>query len=661
MTSRAIGRENEGRVLEALAGVPCASPGELGDAASLPARTLSDVLGRLEARGLLTRTKAKVELTAEGRALATSLPSLAPLGSLDDAADELLPPWHAAWARLMADAVVARHAFPDRPLHPSFVAFGPSRTGKSTAVSFVLSILGLPDTGHVYQTSALTPGELLGRRTPTSGRDWVFEPSPLLDLELLCLDEYADADSDVRRAARKLLQGEAEVIAEGERVAVRPVVAVLFNPPPRSAPLPALLPPGIYRRAFSLDTSSVPDAMTKRSQPLRAFFAARRRRELDVAALLDSSVHQLSEGSVRLIAQLHDGPGHTPVTDAGLELLDPPKLELCALGRSRRWGVETSEDDVAATAAVVLDALTCLETLRGMIHPNWRRGLDRPEWESFLGAAPGAARFAATLRRGVEAQEGIADRIRTTRIARRAESLAVTRQRAELVEGLELARGLTVNLPKQLRPRAAGVREQLRLLARQAGDARSTEALDEIEVLAGPLRNEAASLRAVAARERAQEAAERDASRRDAQRERDEQRQRKDELARRQRAAKAATTRRVKELRKSRTALGRLLTRRMTRKREDVVSTLIAAGAVRMSTARTERIVDPLTIETMFAKALGRPAPAPRHVIAEQSVLVDCAGLTWRLSDVRQWGSPATRLVLERAVESIDQAIARAS
>jgi hypothetical protein len=68
-------------------------------------------LGRLEAAGEIIRSRSRIDFTLAGRAKAAPPAPELPWDALDVASAQLFPQWHAAFARLLADAVFSELNF----------------------------------------------------------------------------------------------------------------------------------------------------------------------------------------------------------------------------------------------------------------------------------------------------------------------------------------------------------------------------------------------------------------------------------------------------------------------------------------------------------------------------------------------------------------------
>ena len=644
------------RIREALSsfGGSC-SPGELYSATGIPQRTVRAGLDRMAKAGEITRSNSTIEFTLAGRANAAPAAPELPWNALDVASSELLPQWQAAFARLLADAVVARCLLPDRKLQPGFIAFGPPKTAKSTTVAFVTRALGIVDSSEEVLLDSLARGELLGRRMAGEGGRQVFEPSPLMGLRLLCLDEFTNADAELRRESRKLLQGEPELLIEGAKVRIGPTLVVLFNPRGKVSPLD-VLPQAIHRRSITLNTAAVGRALRAFDTATDAFYRSPPTPLVDLGRL--SLRHQeLPRAASELLRSAAQDDG--PLEEAGREIWDAPKLELCALGRAARWGVGQDDDLRGAAAGVLIDALTCAETVSGWVLLNWRDGIAANEgaYRKWLGESRGGAEILARVDRGrlerlgAEASAVVARRQATTA------DLETHRFRAELVESLAQASRPIERVPERHRVEARGIREVARRLRERAGEVRSMADLVELAELARPRIVEAEELRRRIELERDQEA-------RNAQAERDRESERRRVEAQiktqaKQAAAEAARQRRahLSTLRTMRGALVGLKGRRKATSPTEVLDKLTEFRVVaHYFEDRTEELpVNP--IGELVAKFRKREiVPVHRAVRYEWIETLD--GRRWPVTAFGQWTDSGPQEALAVAIADLDRHIA---
>lgn len=668
-----------------------ASPADLSRVAGLAPRTVTKHLERLRSAGLVGGSTRLPRLTALGRASALP-PAPVAQGSWDQVIGDLWPPWWAALVRLIADAVVARHLAPERRGHPGFIAYGPPHTFKTAVAEFICAMFALDAGTTVALAPRLAPGEVVGRRRPGPG-GFEFEAVPRTRAPFACLDELADAEPEVRRAAMAYLHGETTLEVEGTPVDLAPVVLVCFNPPERSAD--QVLPAAIWRRCLRLRTDDLPvpsdqarrlDAFTKGPKPAPVGLACLR---LPAPGLPDSSW------------ALIDGDGsrgfYGVLTERGRTWHDRRSLETLALGRAARLGAELG----LSTVAMILDVLTLAETVPDLVAcVDWRPNVDalRSAGAGHPGARETADAYDALVAKRSQAREAVAARRRQDE----AVDLDLLGRRQALMETYAQAARSIERVPAPVREQAAGLRAQLRDLRTRAGDARRAARLDELEALgtrylaaAHDLRRglqaEAEQRRRALDQARAALAglgrlgpaqrAERDrlrealAQAKQADRgafealldrvadgtrslaDRVDQDRRQVRLAKgsaeRQRAverAQAARRRHLEALRR----------RRRTKPGEDVTGALEAAGAVRRVVDEVQESVEPSPASKLGALLVGRPAPAPTWRTVPRTYFVDAAGRSWWPEKLQAWGSPGVDAVIDAALAGRAPALAPA-
>ena len=140
------------------------------------------------------------------------------------------------------------------------------------------------------------------------------------------------------------------------------------------------------------------------------------------------------------------------------------------------------DDDLrGAAAGVLIDALTCAETVSGWVLPDWRDGIAANEgvYRKWLGESRGGSEILARVDRGRRERLGAE---RSAVVARRQATttdLDTLRFRAELVESLAQVSRSIERVPERHRVKARGIREVARRLRERAGDVRSMADLVE--------------------------------------------------------------------------------------------------------------------------------------------------------------------------------------
>ncbi len=614
-----------------------ATPAELAEATGIPARSLTRALARLAADGFIDGSKTRRRLTAQG--FERCRPPRAQ-GSFDAAVVEVFEPHHAALVRLMADAVALRHLDPERSWHPSFAVCGAPGTGKSSLAEFLCWALGLDPQRHVVMVPSLSPGELLGRRVPEPGGAYRFERAPLTDYPFVCLDEWSQADVAVRRESLRLLDGQPAVVIEGERVALRAVTLVAYNPS-GTAGLQAPLPEAYWRRCYVLNTDYASEGRGLASR-LRSFYERRPPQALDLARLA-LPFSELRSAALALITDDEKG-FRERLTDAGrTNYGDVRAAEACALGRAARLGLDSDDDPRLVVLGVIHDILSLAETIPGQINPSgWRVPLTEEE-RGLAGAD--------LLRNAIESHKGQAERIKAEREqkakAKDVDSLTLIGRRASVAESFRQAAKAIERVPEAARPEATGIRAQLRRLAADAEASRSAGALDKIRDLGSPVAAQAHAMRAklddearrakdaeAAARAREQRDRRTVAERAKAARARDSENRRK---------ARAEQAERIKQAK----PLRDLLARKTTRPGEDVIGKLVALGV--LSKARRPYVADS---RSQWDKLMGKPE---RPETFYETVYVVRDGRVWRPAAFDSWQAAATRAALQAAIDHVDR------
>ncbi|HXA32823.1 MAG TPA: hypothetical protein VNV87_11225 [Acidimicrobiales bacterium] len=469
---------------------------------------------------------------------------------------------------------------------------------------------------------------------------------------MLILDEFSDASHEMRRECRKLLQGDPDILVEGERIPIRPVPVVLFND--HSDPS-SLLSDAVYRRSFAMDTGTVKPAMKAFEQGFRDFYTAQGHpRFIDLDDVEPTDVALPSAASELLNVPRGD---HSVLTEIGKKYWDLPKLDLCALGRAKRWGHLSDGDPVAAAACVMLDALCCAETIPGWVRPDWRQWFARPaEWARFFAGRPGGEHFLAVAQRGQEAQTATRGRVDAVRRQSVEVELRLTRQRGEFKQTLRDLRGSITQVPAPYRPEAQGLRDALKGLIDRAGDTRSIQGLDDLDVVAQPIVSDAQALRQRIDDEKAA------AIESDAELDRQEKAaklfaaEEKDRIGHENARANHQRTTALTKLRAWRRACIRLQGRKRAKSPLEVQEALVTAGAARREVSFRQVEELPTPIEALAAKIARRPIE-PRIRTVQDTWYRDITGGWWRPGQLQAWTDPAVKQVLTLAVDEIDRLI----
>lgn len=305
-------------------------PKELAERADLPDRTVRAVVARLCQRGLLRRQgeRGRIFATMAGRGeVGAGVDGRAMAGALAEAIGELPTESHRAFARLLVSGVVARHCLHDHydSGWPGFIAIGPTNTGKTGLARFAAAVFGLKRPDPVRLLSRETPGSIVARRRQSAGR-WTIERSALMDLPLLCLDEYDKAPDDVRREAGSLLLGSTLPDLEDQVVEVRPLVMVMLNS--RPGELGRTLHDAYVRRAVVIDTEPLEPLLADIDEAMHRLFRPGRIPQLDLGRieLPATELPAAARSALRSALKEH-------LTPDGWRLADTESLSRLALGR----------------------------------------------------------------------------------------------------------------------------------------------------------------------------------------------------------------------------------------------------------------------------------------------------------------------------------------
>jgi hypothetical protein len=217
-------------------------------------------LQRLKERHLLEYTSERWNITTTGTALLSEAARTASGSLLEHPAWGLLletfplPEMRAAFRITAALALVKNTASASIGLIPWLGLAGNPGTGKSHLGRLAVEVLG----GLEVSATTATSGEVLGRRVST-GKEVIFEPSPLLNGGVALIDELDKASGDMRGVYFQLLEGRSIIKAEGAEYPHRAAVLATWNPSKGDL---AGLPEGVARRSIVLDTRD----FTKRLQ-----------------------------------------------------------------------------------------------------------------------------------------------------------------------------------------------------------------------------------------------------------------------------------------------------------------------------------------------------------------------------------------------------------
>ncbi len=608
----------------------------LADALGRPVRTIQRDLGRLAATGLVEPGKrGEWRLSGAGQRAALSSTVPEPV----DASEALaaLPAGHRAVLHLIEDAVVARRALEAvRPTSwPGFVLVGPVLTGKTLIGLLAARRFGLDPAAAIITLRLETPGSLLGQRVQDSGGAWRTEPSRLLALPLVVIDEYDKVGLELRRAAFTYLAG-THRRSPGDAPVVHPTTIITLNV---EGDLGALLPDSVLRRSVVLDTSDLVEAtadldLVEWDLVLAAL--------APVAADLTPPAADLPETARSLLRTIL----RNCLTARGWGLVDGTAISRLSLGR---WATMPTALE-AAVLAVAADYLTVSATRPGLVEPDWAA-----RFEAVGGRSDGP--LAATLEAARERQAAGQDRGVRAERASLADSLELAGTRARLVDALDhaLSSAPRTELSAQERAMVATARGEGRLLRVRLVEARILDALTalepvlELEVLT-PIRTvgvarETRRREVTDEQQRARQRAA-DATRRTKE-------QAKAERESRAAARQAATARHAE--------LQALYRQEATRHGESVITELLAAGclAQRSEPYEAERGTSrwihrgiPGDLARAAAARTGLPTlskPAPVYETKIRTWYEDRAGRRYRTDEPLAWGSETVLAIIEAA------------
>lgn len=599
-------------------------PGALAAGTGLAARTVSGALRELRDAGLVEGGQREARPTLAGRAAAArALP--VPAGSWDAALGELLPVWHAAAARLMADAVTARAVGPaSGPPLPGFVIFGPPASFKSSLGELVVEMFGLDRARSVVANSGdLSPGAVLGRRQQTEG-GWRFEASGYLEVPFVVFDELADADRAVIREVTTLLYGERERLMEGEVVRLAPVVLACFNPPRNAPGGMGVLSEGTWRRVLRLNTapvaSTLPAGLGRR---LGVFLAGAHPAPLQLASMTWPALG-LGEQEMSLWDNVE-----SLLSEKGRAWHDARVFETLSLARAARHA-HRGEEMVTDAFGVALDVLVLAETVDGLVaEVDWRPNLDAQR--AVLGGLPGGAEALAAVAARQAWRAALDEQARSATLKGETLSVELVGARAELGERYRQAAAAITRVPAGQRPTAAKLRAQLRDLAKKAGEARSAERLADLEAAGAAVVERAERLAGDIAEERTRAARQAEADKL-AESQQTAQRKQADRLARDAEDERAKARKEWDAERKA--ALGRLnrlAARKATRRDEDVTARLVAEGCVQQEVVERQ----------VRAGLLGKRIETRRRLAYR-----DRAGELWWPEQLSEWATPPVLAVI---------------
>lgn len=468
-----------GEALVSAGGV--ATPGDIGTAAGFDHNRQARAIRDLVELGLAARKGRMVELTPAGRQTFSRRPR--PDAGLLGEALAFWPHRHRAAAELLLSAIIARHHLPDLRPPPGFVLIGRTGMGKSALVEAVFELLGLDQTEHTVMVPEQSEGELFGRRFQVEGIGWRFDPAPMTRWPAALFDEFDKGDTERRKMVWTYFQGRREVKRGDQIVRLDPVPVIAANYPAGAEPY-AQLRPEYLRRAVLLDVGTDRASTAHLEEALSAYY---RDRPWQGAFPLEELVPPAA--SAAAFQGFFSSVQHL-LTDEGQErFIGAGGLEALTLGRAALY---RSEDLQAMAMLTVVDYLTCLESVDGLVLEHWydsalsvsepMAGLSRAEMVNRLDAAQ-------------RARQAHRDQARVARVQEESETLDHIRARSEFVTALHhrwdklggRSQHKDFRADERLRNEAAGVRDQLARVKASAANAGPTRLAELLVLAKGPM------------------------------------------------------------------------------------------------------------------------------------------------------------------------------
>jgi hypothetical protein len=438
---------------------------ELGAALGFDHNRLYRAAKDLQEADLAVRRRRKLEFTPTGRQVFSRWPrpDVGEVGRILS----FWPARHRAAAELLVSAVIARRHLPHLRPPPGFVFIGRTAMGKTELVKTVMELLGLDQVKHRLIVAEQTEGDIFGRRYQGEGGQWKLDPSPITLLPMVFFDEFDKAEPSLQMMVWTYFQAERDVQRTGLRVRIDPVPVIAANYP-AGRDRYSQLRPEYLRRAITLDVGSDRTSTAHLEEALTAFYEPDRAwRGRFLLEQLAPTAHEAPDvrGFLASVPMV--------LTEEGIErFVGAGPLEALVLGRSPLYpGVGLGQ----LAVVTVTDYLTCLESIEGLVTPDWYDVVERVA-DRLEGA--GRAEVEARISAARQARSQQAETVRRATVRQEVETLEHIKHRSAFIEGLTIrydrldGRGLHKDFRdnEKLRSDTRGVRDQIRRLIASAAN-----------------------------------------------------------------------------------------------------------------------------------------------------------------------------------------------
>lgn len=320
------GRANEQAILDALRQYGALATAELAAQTNMASRSVHRVCDRLGGLVVQDHRSGQWTLTVAGTVAGLEVVHVT---DLDDALALLPCEEHRAFVRLAVSTVLAKIALAGSHTSgwPGFVAWSKATRTMKTSIGYLLGALfaqSEPET--VLLVSDRGSGDLIGRKRQLPGGAWTFDSAKALARRFLVLDELDKAvDEATRKAALRMLHGDAQLDLEGVLVTLAPVMMATCN----ATKLEDVLSESYHRRCVVMATEGL-CSVEEATRAGQAIHTPRAIAPLDLARLTPT-IDRLSPGQSRLLTlQMPE----KWLTERGTELHPDTGLALAAIGRT---------------------------------------------------------------------------------------------------------------------------------------------------------------------------------------------------------------------------------------------------------------------------------------------------------------------------------------